>query len=125
MSIFQNRYNSIGRIRAIKDLTRIDTHLFLCNGGSCKAKGAEESTALIRSILAEYGVAERVHTTKTLCNGRCNDGPIVISQPDGIWFKEITVASCMAFVSLYILKGEVPEAMRLYSYGDASMNGSK
>jgi hypothetical protein len=34
---------------AIKDLSKIDKHLFLCNGGSCKLLGAEESTAAIRA----------------------------------------------------------------------------
>ncbi|RYJ44213.1 Ferredoxin [Flavobacterium beibuense] len=97
-------------------------HLFLCNGGSCKAKGAEESTLRIRSLLSEKGISDRVHTTITLCNGRCNDGPVVISQPDGIWFKEITADACMAFVNSYIMNGETPESIRLYKYGDAVVN---
>lgn len=106
---------------AIKDLTKINVHLFICNGGSCKQKGAEQSTALIRTVLQEVGFSESVFTTKTLCNGRCNDGPIVISQPCGIWFKQITVDSARDFVKSYIVKGEVPKANRLYAYGEQSI----
>lgn len=108
---------------AIKDLTKVNVHLFICNGGSCKAKGAEESTALIRSAIADCGFAESVFTTKTLCNGRCNDGPIVISQPCGIWFKQITTATANDFVKSYIVNGEVPVENRLYVYGEELVNG--
>lgn len=107
---------------AIKDLTQVATHLFICNGGSCKARGAEESTALIRCALEEGGFSDSVHTTKTLCNGRCNDGPIIISQPQGIWFKEITVEACRNFVKSYIVDGVIPKANRLYAYGEDFIN---
>lgn len=107
---------------AIKDLTQINVHLFICNGGSCKQKGAEQSTALIRSALEEFGFSESVFTTKTLCNGRCNDGPILISQPCGIWFKQITVENARDFVKSYIVEREEPKANRLYAYGEQSIN---
>lgn len=107
---------------AIKDLTKVNVHLFICNGGSCKQKGADECTGIIRSVLEEFGFSESVFTTRTLCNGRCNDGPIIISQPYGIWFKQITVDKARDFVKCYIVKGEVPLANRLYVYGEESIN---
>jgi NADH:ubiquinone oxidoreductase subunit E len=61
---------------AIKDITKVKTHLFMCNGGTCKLRGAEESSAAIRAAITESGMDEEIHTTKTLCNGRCKDGPI-------------------------------------------------
>ena len=109
---------------AIKDLTQVAKHLFICNGGSCKIKGAEEMTEQLRCALSENGYGESVHTTKTLCNGRCNDGPIIISQPDGIWFKEITVQNCGDFINSYITNGVVPPEKRLYGYGEDSINNA-
>jgi len=109
---------------AIKDLTLIEKHLFFCNGGTCKNKGAEESTSEIRKLVSQSGLNESVHTTKTLCNGRCKDGPIIISQPDGIWFKEITADKAADFLSEYLLKGNVPERMRLFRYGDREISAA-
>lgn len=103
---------------AIKDLTLINTHLFFCNGGTCKNKGAETSTSAVRSLISQAGLSESVHTTKTLCNGRCKDGPIVISQPDGIWFKQVTEEKASEFVQEYLLKGRTPDSLRLYAYGE-------
>ena len=73
----------------IKDLTRVERHLFLCNGSSCAARGAAESTTALREEIHARGLDECVHTTKTLCNGRCDDGPVVIVQPDGLWYKYV------------------------------------
>ena len=102
---------------AIKNLEVITHHLFICNGGTCKQKGAEEGTAAIRAAIQSAGLHESVHTTKTLCNGRCKDGPIVISATDGFWFKGVTPALASGLVEEYLVKGVVPEEHLLYVYG--------
>lgn len=107
---------------AIKDLTLIKTHLFFCNGGTCKNKGAEESTSEIRKLISQAGLNESVHTSKTLCNGRCKDGPIVISQPDGLWFRQITTEKAAEFFEEYLIKGKAPDHIRLFQYGDMQIN---
>src|SRR5512141_2058127 len=89
---------------AIKDLTKVRTHLFLCNGGSCKLLGDEESTAAVRAAIEDFGLTDEIHTTKTLCNGRCKDGPIIISQPDGIWFKMMGKEKADAFVKQFLVE---------------------
>ena len=108
---------------AIKDLTEIRTHLFLCNGGSCKLLGAEESTTAIRVAIKEAGLSEEVHTTKTLCNGRCKDGPVVIAQPSGLWFKHLTKDKAASFVR-FMMEGRVPDEYVLYRYGRTVINNT-
>ncbi|MEO8415441.1 MAG: hypothetical protein ABI472_17405 [Ginsengibacter sp.] len=49
---------------AIRDLTKIKQHLFLCNGGSCRLLSAEESTLAIRTAVADCGLTDEIHTTK-------------------------------------------------------------
>jgi (2Fe-2S) ferredoxin len=104
---------------AIKDLTKVQAHLFLCNGGTCKNKGAEESTKIIRETIHAHGLHDVVHTTKTLCNGRCDDGPVVIIQPNGQWYKEITPEVAKDFVIRGLVKDEPALEKFLYRYGDA------
>lgn len=107
---------------AIKDLTQIKKHLFLCNGGSCKLLGAEESAVAIRSSIMECLLADEIHTTKTLCNGRCKDGPIVISQPDGLWFKGMVKEKAADFVREFLVMNHIPQDDVLYEYGQQFMN---
>ncbi len=107
---------------AIKELTKIQRHLFLCNGGSCKLSGAEESIVAMRAAIAENNLTEEVHTTKTLCNGRCNDGPIVICLPDGIWFQKIDKSYAASFVKEFLVDQILPEEKVLYRYGQEVIN---
>lgn len=107
---------------AIKDLTLIKKHLFLCNGESCKRLGAEDSTVAIRCAIAVCGLTEEIHTTKTLCNGRCKDGPVVISQPDGIWFKKMVKENAEEFVNKFLVEQSIPEDKVLYAYGQHTMH---
>lgn len=109
---------------AIKDLNTVKMHLFLCNGGTCKQRGAEESSAAIRAVLSEYHLNDFVHTTKTLCNGRCHDGPILISMPGGQWFKEMTAPCARSFVEKFIIKGDAQPDKLLYVLGEESLRDS-
>ena len=72
------------------ELSGVSKHVLLCNGASCTKKGAEEVTNAIRQEIKDQGVLKKIHTTKTLCNGRCKEGPTVIVYPDGDWYKEMT-----------------------------------
>lgn len=72
------------------NLTHTRHHLLLCNGGSCKRSGAEEVTLAIREELARREADSFVHTTKTMCNGRCEDACNVVVYPDGNWYNGMT-----------------------------------
>lgn len=102
---------------AIKDLTQIKKHLFLCSGQSCKLLGAEESTIAIRAAITDEGISEATHTTKTLCNGRCKDGPIVIALPEGLWFKKMTKDKAVSFVKTFLLENTVNPDDVLFKQG--------
>ena len=75
---------------AIKDLSPLKTHFFVCNGGSCLAAGADQTILTIRKAIIDEDKSQEIHTTKTLCNGRCEDAPVVIAMPDNLWFRGVT-----------------------------------
>lgn len=106
---------------AIKNISEITTHLFICNGGSCCKKGAEEATRKIREYIADEGLQKTVHTTKTYCNGRCDEATVVIAMPEGKWFKNITPENAKVFVKEYLVKQNGCEKLRMYTYGDAEL----
>ncbi len=101
---------------AIKDLSLVRNHLFICNGGSCLNAGAEESTKAIRSCIAEAGLDTEIHTTKTLCNGRCEDAPVVIIMPDNIWYKKMTSEKASILVEEHLLRRKIVEEHLLFDY---------
>lgn len=107
---------------AIKNITLIKKHLFICNGGTCKMNGAEENTVALRNAINKAGLHDEIHTTKTLCNGRCKDGPVVIAMPEGIWFKQMVANIAQEFVEDYLINNNAPEKNVLYQYRDNSIN---
>jgi (2Fe-2S) ferredoxin len=71
------------------NLDGFSKHLLICNGKTCTKNGAEEVTETIRGELKNLELQEEIHTTKTLCNGQCNHGPIAVLYPQGTWYKEM------------------------------------
>lgn len=98
---------------AIKDLQSLQHHVFLCNGGTCKQRGAEEITAHVRAELVAAGLHDSVHTTKTLCNGRCKEGPIAIVMPDNVWYAGLSETVASRIVAEHLAPGGAPVAEHL------------
>ncbi|OHX44749.1 (2Fe-2S) ferredoxin domain-containing protein [Cytobacillus oceanisediminis] len=71
------------------NLDGVSKHLLICNGKTCMKNGAEEVTETVRGELKNLALQQEIHTTKTLCNGQCKHGPIVVLYPDGAWYKEM------------------------------------
>ncbi|SDY68381.1 (2Fe-2S) ferredoxin [Evansella caseinilytica] len=81
------------------NLTETRYHLLICNGSSCKQQGAEELTQAIRKEITERELDRVIHTTRTLCNGRCQDKCVLLVYPEGHWYKEMTSTDAPSLIS--------------------------
>ncbi|MDF2680497.1 MAG: cbiW [Brevibacillus sp.] len=93
------------------DLTQTKHHVLLCNGGSCNRNGGEEVTVAIRNAITEAGLDDRVHTTRTRCNGRCEDACVMIVYPEGIWYQNVKPEDASRLVEEHFLNGEPVASM--------------
>jgi len=50
-------------------------------------KGGEEVTLAVRDEISLLGLDQQIHTTRTRCNGRCQDACVVIAYPEGTWYR--------------------------------------
>lgn len=80
-------------------------------------KGGEEVTQAIREEITNVQADASIHTTRTRCNGRCKDAPIVIAYPQGTWYKEVNKESACSIVH-HLIKGTTKEEAVLYHYED-------
>lgn len=101
----------------MKDLSNVRHHLFLCQGSSCKKAGAEEIADTIKDAIKDAGLKHSVHITKTHCNDRCKNCPIVIVQPDGVWYNDVTKKVARRIVHEHLLHDRIVSDHVLYSYG--------
>ncbi|MFB9328744.1 ferredoxin [Paenibacillus aurantiacus] len=98
------------------DLSRTKHHVLICNGGSCSRQQADEVTHAIRAEIAHHAAEDRIHTTRTKCNGRCEDACVVIVYPEGTWYKNMTPESGKQLVSEHLLQGEPLQDQLTYAY---------
>ncbi|MFN7249999.1 MAG: (2Fe-2S) ferredoxin domain-containing protein [Anaerobacillus sp.] len=99
------------------NLTETHLHLLICNGSSCNKAGAEQLTQAIRKEIADRSLDCSIHTTRTLCNGRCHDKCVVISYPDGHWYKEMTSEDASPLIERLLMKNCLEEKVSHYFEG--------
>ena len=99
---------------------KIKRHIFLCADQTkpqCSTR--EESCAswdYLKKRLAELGLSQGenfVYRTKTNCLRVCEQGPIAVVYPDGVWYKNVTEADVPVILDEHIVKGKPVERLRL------------
>ncbi len=107
---------------AIKNLIQVKKHLILCNGEPCTLNGANNAIDFLRKSIKKCGLHDEIHTTRTLCNGRCDDGPIVIVYPDGIWYKNVDETVAEDIVKRHLMDEEIVQENVLYIHNNKNIN---
>ena len=88
-------------------------HLLLCSGTGCHATGSlKVKDALIKEI-NEKGLSDKIFIVETGCNGFCALGPIMVVQPDGIFYEQVQEEDIPEMVEEHFVKGKIYEK-RLY-----------
>ena len=87
--------------------------ILICFGTGCKASGSEAVYAKFDEILKEKKIQGVTIETikKTGCHGRCEMGPLVVIEPEGIFYTKVKPANVKDIVEKTIEKGEVVEKL--------------
>jgi (2Fe-2S) ferredoxin len=67
---------------------------------------AEEVTQSVRAEITAMGADRIIHTTRTQCQGRCEDACVVTVYPEGVWYKGVTPELAKQIVNQHLLQGE-------------------
>jgi len=80
-------------------------HLLVCAGTGCVACRSFEIREELEQEIIRQGLQEEVKVVTTGCQGLCEKGPIVIVQPDGIFYRQLTAKDIPHLVTEHLLKG--------------------
>ncbi len=80
-------------------------NIMICAGTGCVSNRSFQIKDAIDSELKKHNLEREVLTVMTGCNGFCAAGPIMIVQPDGIFYQKIAVADIPHLVEEHFLKG--------------------
>ncbi|MBW1997545.1 MAG: 4Fe-4S binding protein [Deltaproteobacteria bacterium] len=66
-----------------------ETKITVCTGTGCRASGAEEVMKAFEREIGKNGFRAEVTTKGTGCHGFCERGPLVVLDPDGIFYQKV------------------------------------
>ncbi len=61
----------------------------VCSGTTCNASGRAALTAALRRELDARGLSDKVAVVETGCHGLCEEGPIVVVHPRGVFYPRL------------------------------------
>jgi NADH:ubiquinone oxidoreductase subunit F (NADH-binding)/(2Fe-2S) ferredoxin/Fe-S-cluster-containing hydrogenase component 2 len=80
-------------------------HLLVCAGTACVSCGSFKIKEALEAEVRKRKLQDEVLVIATGCNGFCERGPIVLVQPDGIFYQMLSVADVPLLVEEHLLKG--------------------
>ena len=80
-------------------------HLMLCAGTGCVSNGSFRIKASIEQELAKHNLHDEITVIMTGCNGFCAQGPVMVVQPDNIFYQLLTEKEIPHLVEEHFLKG--------------------
>ena len=86
-------------------MNKVRTHLMLCGGTGCHASGTRAFQKTLQEELERQGLAEEIKIIETGCNGFCAVGPVMLVQPEGIFYQKLKPEVVPHLVEEHFLKG--------------------
>jgi len=80
-------------------------HLMLCAETGCVSGGSYKIKDALERELAKHELTDEVAVVMTGCNGFCAQGPVMVVQPDGIFYQFLNVKDVPLLVEEHMLKG--------------------
>jgi NADH:ubiquinone oxidoreductase subunit F (NADH-binding)/(2Fe-2S) ferredoxin len=90
------------------------THVMVCAGTGCVANRSLKVRDRLEAELRKQGLEEEVAVVTTGCNGFCAVGPIMVVQPEGIFYQLLKETDIPYIVEEHFLKGR-PVTELLYT----------
>ena len=80
-------------------------HLLICAGTGCVSCGSFKVKEALEEEVRKRGLENEVLVIATGCNGFCERGPILLVQPEGVFYQQLKVEDVPFLVEEHLLKG--------------------
>ena len=98
------------------DRARASATVIVCGGPGCQASGCREVAEALREELSSQDLTDTVRLRVTGCHGFCEQGPLVIIEPQSILYCQVEPGDVGEIVSATVRDGTVIERL-LYTDG--------
>lgn len=91
-------------------------HVLVCSGTGCVSSGAKPIIQVFKDELNRLGLQDEILVVETGCHGMCEQGPIAIVYPEGVFYTRLTEDSVRRIAEEHLKKGRVVQDF-LYKEG--------
>jgi len=85
--------------------------LLVCGGTGCISAGSLQVAEALEAELRKTGLKKKAHIVLTGCIGSCNLGPVMLVEPDEVFYVHLEPGDAKEIVARHIRKGEVVERL--------------
>jgi NADH:ubiquinone oxidoreductase subunit F (NADH-binding)/(2Fe-2S) ferredoxin/Pyruvate/2-oxoacid:ferredoxin oxidoreductase delta subunit len=85
--------------------------VLICEGTACVSSKAPQIRAALEGEIKKAGLAESVKVGFTGCHGFCQRGPIMIIEPEGIFYCDVTVEDIPEVVQAHLKESAIVERL--------------
>jgi NADH-quinone oxidoreductase subunit F/NAD(P)H dehydrogenase (quinone)/NADP-reducing hydrogenase subunit HndC len=86
-------------------------HLMICGGTGCHATGSIAVIEAFRKEISSRGLEDRFKVVETGCNGFCAKGPVMVVQPDGVFYVQLKAENAVQIIEEHLLDGRPVEKL--------------
>ena len=80
--------------------------LLVCQGTGCVSSDSPKIQEALENAIIKYDLKDMVDIKLTGCHGFCQQGPIVIIEPEGIFYSHVKVKDADEIVKEHIMEGK-------------------
>ncbi len=81
------------------------TNVLVCAGTGCVSGNSFATATALENEIFKKGLVQEVQVIRTGCQGFCAEGPIVIVQPDGVFYCGVKAKDAATIVEEHLIKG--------------------
>jgi (2Fe-2S) ferredoxin len=102
-------------------MPRPQRHLLICTNnrgpghprGSCGEKGSEKFIGVMKDLIRDRGLKERVLVSRTGCLKHCSLGVTAAVYPENVWYQGVTADDLAEICESHLENGERVERLLL------------
>lgn len=90
------------------NLKGYEKHIFICTGDSCcSEKAGMQSWKKLKTLCKDLNLTNGpVYRSKASCLRVCQDGPVGVVYPDGVWYKNLDETNIEKVVKEHLIGGK-------------------